>query len=732
MYKRLFKRLITKTGLKMSLFPVLVALVGLALSAVFSRLDLSAVIVVICAAWAVVQLLLIDLRFDLVDVQRNFNNLARNAATGANQNRMETRIRALSRVVSDIAGSTGKMAPRVRSIEASVASGAATHGATIQSRAGVAPSTTRSMPPLGPSAVHNDYSAFRTIEDIVRKGAAPQRSKVRALVVADEFTSVAFASEWHQTNPTPHDWRSLLDSGSYDLLFVESAWEGNAGTWRYHLVGQSAPRPAIVDLVSACKERGIPTVFWNKEDPPHFEEFLDTARLFDHVFTTEESLLDTYKTAVGHSSVHVLPFAVQPLVHNPGRLGNIRRTSASVFGGMYFREKYPERRQQMDYLLPAAKKHSLDIYSRNTAELKYQFPDRYVENIRGSLPYPAMVAAYHGYRVVINVNSVPNSNSMCARRIFEATACGAAVVSPPSDAIARFFPGGHISTPDNEASADSMIRALLRSDVYRDRLVHAAQREVWENHLYSHRVKSILTVLGKESSEESEVVSVFITTNRPHSFESIIDNLRRQTFDNIELVVGSHGFNWDSEVVEKLRGIPGISRVVYLPLPADSSLGENLNTLVDNTSGDFLIRMDDDDWYGPNYVRDSVNAIKFSGADLVGKACTYIYFEEFGSTVLTYEGHEHRYTDFVRGATFCGPRSTFMENRFDAIPRSEDSSFLKGVLASGGTIYSADRFNFVVNRWSDKSNHTWKIDDVKLFASGTVAFQGNGVDQVAV
>ncbi|BDZ42873.1 hypothetical protein GCM10025865_21720 [Paraoerskovia sediminicola] len=36
-----------------------------------------------------------------------------------------------------------------------------------------------------------------------------------------------------------------------------------------------------------CRENDVPTVFWNKEDPVHFDLFVATAALFDVVFTTD-------------------------------------------------------------------------------------------------------------------------------------------------------------------------------------------------------------------------------------------------------------------------------------------------------------------------------------------------------------------------------------------------------------------------------------------------------------
>ncbi|MEK8227730.1 hypothetical protein NKG05_18920 [Oerskovia sp. M15] len=95
--------------------------------------------------------------------------------------------------------------------------------------------------------------------------------------------------------------------------------ERQRGAWQYHLTGTSAPRPAFIELVTFCREQGIPTVFWNKEDPVHFEDFLESAALFDRVCTTDVNRVPDYVERLGHDRVSVLPFAAQPAIHNPVR-----------------------------------------------------------------------------------------------------------------------------------------------------------------------------------------------------------------------------------------------------------------------------------------------------------------------------------------------------------------------------------------------------------------------------
>lgn len=636
------------------------------------------------------------------------------------------RVKQLYPVIHDTAGSVGKMAPVIREIATGVnevrkqGTGAQVTSSNVSSAKKPVSATVQKKPVSFPPVVAVESS----------KPTFP----VNAMVIADDFTASAFAYEWNQFTPTKTDWLSILDKESIDLLFVESAWVGNGGEWTYQLVGGLAPRPEIVALISECNKRGIPTVFWNKEDPPHFEEFLKTAALFDYVFTTDVNKVPDYKARLKHDRIDVLPFAAQPKIHNPARIRGVSRTNEVVFGGMYFREKYPERRQQMDYLLPAAAKFKLDIFSRQLGgDEKYQFPEPFDKAVRGSLEYPSMLTAYHAYKVVLNVNSVIDSESMCARRIFEATACGAAVVSSESPAVSAFYPDELITVVDDEKSAYQKMRILLRSNDLRDRKIHLAQRLTWEKYTYKERVRKVLQVLGMEVYVESDpMISVITPTVRPENLETIFENFAQQTYSNRELLICCHGFSADKGELERLAKIYGVRSYRVIERSKELTLADNLNAMIDMAEGEVIARMDDDDWYGPNYLLDLHNALGFSQADVVGKAASYIYFEESDMTVLTMPQMEHKYNDFVRGATIMGRKETFVKIPFPNGKRGEDSDFLAQVLESGGKIYSADRFNFSVSRLKSKESHTWNAADDLLFGTGEMKYLGRSLEQIQI
>lgn len=567
--------------------------------------------------------------------------------------------------------------------------------------------------------------------------ASDMYGKRKVAVVLDDFSARAWTPEWHCVFITPDNWKSTLASTEFDMLFVESAWAGNSKAWQYHLTGPTAPRPAFVEMVEAFKELGVPAVFWNKEDPPHFDDFLDTARLFDYIFTSDERKVRDYQSALGHLRVASLSFAAQPAFHNPVRpLSQPRRDVA--FAGMYFADKFPERREQMEIVLGGAidiaKKlpNGVDIYSRQLGgDEKYQFPEPYAEHVVGSLDYDRMLSAYKYYNVFLNVNSVIDSPSMCARRIFEITAAGTPIVSAPSAAISRFFTPSEVLEVKTREQAAHAIRSLVRSPELRDRMVHLGQRRIWSEHTYAHRARQVEEFVGLRSAANGPrsmavrpKVSTVISTIRPHQLRHILSTVGAQRDVDVELILVAHGFDIDRVEFKTLAAESGISNYRILELSRDLTLGDCLNAAVNRADGDFITKMDDDDLYGENYLFDQVAALRYSGASIVGKQAHFMYLANSDVTLLRFAEREHRFTNMVMGPTILGHAEIFKTTPFESRSRGEDTQFLRDVIDGGGTIYSSDRFNFMQMRGNDGVAHTWDVSDAELTATGSIQWFG--------
>ena len=337
----------------------------------------------------------------------------------------------------------------------------------------------------------------------VRTAAVRTRhpSELRVLGVLDTMSATCFGAECDLALPTPGEWQDALRDFAPDLVFVESAWQGNGGTWQY-MVGSYARDdvrglPQLSALTAAAREAGIPTVFWNKEDPVHFDKFKEAAALFDVVFTTDADMVPKYE-ALGGAIRHVdaLQFAAQPSLHHP-TTGGVPRESSPVFAGTFYRNRHEDRQAPMVMLLEAAEPFGLVIYDRmhGSDSADFGFPDSVAHRVVGSLPYDEVVRTYRHHKVFLNVNSVTGSPTMFSRRVFELLACGTPVVSTPSAGMSALF-GDLVAVVETPEDATAAIKRLVEDDAYWKQVSDAGVERVMSAHTYAHRLAAVARAAG--------------------------------------------------------------------------------------------------------------------------------------------------------------------------------------------------------------------------------------------
>ncbi|UQN15095.1 CgeB family protein [Gulosibacter sp. ACHW.36C] len=407
--------------------------------------------------------------------------------------------------------------------------------------------------------------------------------------ILDEFSQSSFrhVSNLHAIGPVKPE----LDLDRLDpaALLVESAWNGNQGRWRYMVTSSKGPKPPFHHLLAECNKRGIPTIFWNKEDPVHYDEFIDAAKLFDYVLTTDGDLVPTYKEAIGHDRVDLLRFAAEPHIHNPRRVTEHRRGDIA-FAGQYFRHKYPERRMQVETLFSAAQNHDFSIYSRMLgSDENYQFPKQYQHNIVGSLPYTEMVSAYKRHKIFLNVNSVTSSTTMCARRVFELAAAKTIVVSMHSDAIRSVFPADEVATVGSVEEAAELFDLLLTDSLGTAARAQRAWRRVATSHTMRDRVEQIRNMIGISIPHRSANIALHASTES--LTRDLIEDLASQTileFPSATITVFTHG--QDS------------SKDPQLPTHITISPSEDFRA----RDFDYVGHVDGSLRYGKNYISDQI------------------------------------------------------------------------------------------------------------------------------
>ncbi|WJS01662.1 glycosyltransferase family protein [Roseibium aggregatum] len=566
----------------------------------------------------------------------------------------------------------------------------------------------------------------------------PLGRRVRVAAIMDEFTQSCFAPEWHLDLLTKAGWQNEIEKNRPHFLFVESAWQGNGGEWRYKLTKFVAdPSNELFNLIRYCRENRIPTVYWGKEDPPNFEVFVRAAKEFDYIFTTDEGCIERYQEACGHDNVFVLPFAAQPVLHNPAGRRNDPEKQVAFAGGWYT-EKHPNRHKYLPMLLDAALESGLNLTVFNRfsdlsekSQQKHLFPEKYAGNLHPKLDYQRMLTAYRHFPVFLNVNSVIDSSSMFSRRVFELLACGTSVVSSPSSGINKMLPGlVHMVANKGEARAALQ---KIKDDPFAAQLErHRAYREIMRNHTYGNRAADVVRQVVPQllAVHCPPLVSVVLTTNRPDRVAGAIANFEKQNYVNKQLIVV---LNNDAFDVTAVRGlIAHLDSAKVLSVPEDRTLAACLNLAMKEVDGTYWAKFDDDDIYGENYLSDALLAFQYTDAQVVGKAAYFAKFEGDDEIYLRHKGKDHQYMKRVCGGTLVVHKEVMRRVKFnEAVAKGADSEFLRSLQEVGIKVYSADPFNFVQVRSANPVSHTWEIDK-KSYLQSSTPLQGRTVSNTVM
>lgn len=450
--------------------------------------------------------------------------------------------------------------------------------------------------------------------------------RICMMSIFDEFSRECFAPHANLVEPRPDNAIPLLKRDKPELLFVESTWRGNKSTWQYRVAQyHHPPGNELLALVAECKQSGVPTVFWNKEDPVHFDNFIHTAESFDYIFTTAEEAVPRYQERC-KAKVHALPFAAEANLHNP--IGSAQRNNRVCFAGSYYANRFKERRDDQLMLLDAASAFNFDIFDRNAgaASRDFCFPERFDPFTRGKLPYAEMNKAYHKYRVFLNVNSVIDSNTMFSRRVFELLACGTPIVSTVSLGIYRMFGRELVWTVRDKGEAEEAIRHLMQDDREWRRRSLQGIRSVFAEHTFAHRFDEVLRIIGLREGilPQRRVLLVGEVSNQAEA-DALIDMQARQTLVRTQTCLLLASKNPAVQVgngnVKTIRH-PGV-------------LKPELLREAKEWTASHIALLDSQALYGKFYLQDALNAFDYTNCPIVGKPSSGIDTYDY-STQLAY------------------------------------------------------------------------------------------------
>ena len=215
--------------------------------------------------------------------------------------------------------------------------------------------------------------------------------------------------------------------------------------------------------------------------------------------------------------------------------------------------------------------------------------------------------------------------------------------------------------------------------------------------------------MSKSNFPKIVVTSV---TNKGYRFlQNIINNFIRQTYPYKKLIIIFNSSDIDEKVIKDELYSNSITNYEIKIIP-NQSLGYCLNYSISKIPEDYHIwaKMDDDDYYGKNYLITNLKAMFYSKADVVGRRDMYIYIPGWNKLYFRKNGGHNILVPWVQGASLFVSKYVFKRVLFPDKNRGEDTHFGEEVKRKGFKTFAAPINDFVVVRRLNNDNHTWKID----------------------
>jgi hypothetical protein len=273
--------------------------------------------------------------------------------------------------------------------------------------------------------------------------------------------------------------------------------------------------------------------------------------------------------------------------------------------------------------------------------------------------------------------------------------------------------------PDLSAAIEAVPVDRPLTDAERERWSVAQRRIVYRRHSVYRALAEVGHACGNPVPPDPSV-SVLMATNRPDMVTFAVEQMVDQGHPDIEILIGLHCVEAPEYVRGKIREL--VPDATVFDFGADTDLGQVLDSLARRASGTLVTKWDDDDWYAPHHVSDLVDAMRYSGATLVGKAAEYIHLGALDITIRRFATGSERFSTTIAGGTLMTSRRTLSEiGGWPSGPKRVDRLLIDRITETGGSVYRLHGDGYLLRRSPDPTSHTWQ--------AGDSYFLGQAVDQ---
>lgn len=287
---------------------------------------------------------------------------------------------------------------------------------------------------------HKKFIHFKDINILYSLSFFKYIKDLNVISILDPFSNTIFSKEFNNYSLNPNIWLKQFENIKPDLFLVESVWNSVNSNFNF-----SYPNNInlIKNILHYCNLNYIKVLFWNKEDGINYNKFIWIARLFPNISTTDNNCIPKYLIDCNHKNIFIFPFGVTPELHNPFNKGSIKPSDILFAGRWYYGNEFSNRIKDMNILFQdfqLFKNKNLVIFDRNYNKLlgKKSFPNHFLPYLKERVNYEIICLYYRHFKILYNVNSVHNSDTMFSRRVLESIACKTFVISSYSKALKNF------------------------------------------------------------------------------------------------------------------------------------------------------------------------------------------------------------------------------------------------------------------------------------------------------
>lgn len=489
--------------------------------------------------------------------------------------------------------------------------------------------------------INNDWvnKYEKTIERILDSNGCKYYSKfdIKIGIICDEIYFNSIENIANFTYLTPTNWKNQLSN--IDAFMIVSTWRGLNEEWLGLANKTSINKIIVLEILDYCKNNNIKSIFYSKEDPPSYEQFLDYAKKCDYILTSDNGSVENYKKDCKNNEVYTMSFCINPTLHNPIGLNVItNKEKVVLFSGSWVK-KFPQRCEDLTILFDGIinSDYKLKIIDRNYPKFQqYSYPDKYIQYLSPSVDVKKLYKLHKLFDYAINVNSVKYSETMFANRVIELQACGILLFSNYNTAISNIVP----TTIINEDSQELVAYINNQNNDY----------------LYERKINNIRYIIDNFTSFEL--------------YNSLFQLIKKQKQQNARSILVI--LNTKNDRVLRMFHCQDYQNKTFIE--------HNKLTAEITNQYDIITWFNEKSTYDEFYLTDMINGFKYTNASFITKNTFY-------DADKLIQNNEHNYTNFF----ICKTHTIFWTKDFQYSELIELQANTKYTYKNG---YSIDRFNY--------------------------------------